>query len=432
MVQAGRPVGPEVVDVDPEGPLLAPWLRAVRLVFKDTSPVDDALLAHRRKFFVPHRVLAVLDDGEVVGTFRSWDTGLSVPGPGAAAVTVPGTAVSSVTVAPTHRRRGVLTRLMTDHLRDARERGVAAAALIASEGTIYGRYGFGVATQSTKWRIDVPRARAAGIGGPVEGRFRHVDGAALRAVAPEIAEAARRPGTIDRPEPWWDVSLGIDPPRAAGAPPVLNAVLLRDGAPAGASSAPDVEGYVRYEVRERWEGRDIRTEVEVVELEGRTPAATARLWGYVAGLDLVATVVADERPVDEPLPWLLADPRAAASSGPMDFLWVRPLDVAALLSGRGYPACPDGSLTLEVRDRLGLASGTYRLDIAGGTGRCTRADVVPDVVLDVDVLGAACLGERGWLGAALRGKVTEHREGALLRLAGLLQTPSAPWAATGF
>src|SRR5687768_12639657 len=84
------------------------------------------------------RVLGAYDGDRVVATFRSYGMELTVPGG-----FVRADAVTNVTVAPTHRRRGLLSTMMRDDLRAAAARGEPLAALVASEWPIYGRYGFG-------------------------------------------------------------------------------------------------------------------------------------------------------------------------------------------------------------------------------------------------------------------------------------------------
>ena len=59
-----------------------------------------------------------------------------------------------VSVEITHRRRGILRALIERQLREAAARGVPVAVLTASEASIYGRFGFGVATRAATRVID--------------------------------------------------------------------------------------------------------------------------------------------------------------------------------------------------------------------------------------------------------------------------------------
>ena len=135
---------------------------------------------------MPERTLGAFDGGRCVATFRSFAQELTVVG----GRLVPADAISNVTVTSTHRRRGLLTRMMARDLAAAKERGDVVATLIAAEYPIYGRYGFGPATNATEWTIEVPRAgldpRWAG---PDDGgRNDLVDGEDVRKIGPELQD----------------------------------------------------------------------------------------------------------------------------------------------------------------------------------------------------------------------------------------------------
>ena len=67
--------------------------------------------------------------------------------------------VTLVGVLPTHRRRGILRRLMQAQIDDIHERGEPMAYLWASEDALYGRFGYGIASFSGN--VEIPRDRAA-------------------------------------------------------------------------------------------------------------------------------------------------------------------------------------------------------------------------------------------------------------------------------
>lgn len=407
--------------VDIESDELGAWLAVLRTVFLQ-EPLDDvsAAAAHRRTVFRRQRVSATVDARDrIVATFRSWDTTLSVPGG-----SVTADAISSVTVLPTHHRRGALTAMMTADLQGAVERGVPVAVLIASEATIYGRFGFGPSTRTAWWRVQVP---AAALRPEVE-RHRDVElvtDAELRAVAPDVYARSRPCGALDRwDDAFWDVELGLQ--AAPGRPYTPHrAVVVRDGDGV-------VQGYARYRTKDDWANRLPNATVTVQDLHAADSQAYAALWDHLLGLDLVATVEAWGRPVDEPLPWLLTDPRRAAQVEVNDFVWSRLLDVPAALSARRYPGRA-GSVAFEVLDAQGWAAGTYRLDVGtDGVGTCVAADVAPEVSVDVAALSAAWLGDGHLPAAVLAGQVSEHAPGAVDRFAMMLRTPRAPWSCDWF
>jgi predicted acetyltransferase len=411
------------VTVDPDSDLLHPWLTAARRVFGDHAPMDDAWFQARREMLVRDgdRLTAVMDGDVVAGTYRSWDVDLTLPGAGA----LRADAITAVTVQPTHRRRGVLTSLITADLAGAHERGTPVAILISSQAPIYGRYGFGTSTESVTWKVDVrsaaltPRAAALAAGMRVD----HVSDAELREVAPAVYGRGRRPGDIDRWDILWDIVTGVrtgDPGNAkAGV-----SVVARD-----AAGVP--QGTLRYTLEPHWDERTVGTIVHVGLLDTATPAAHAALWSYLVNLDLVATVRADDRAVDDPLPWLLTDRRAARQSARADFLWTRLLDVPGCLAARRYER--PGDVVLEVHDEHGWAGGRFALEVADdGTAACGPTSAAADLELPVGVLAAAWLGGADLRGAAAAGLVDERREGAADRAAAILRTSTAPFSSTWF
>lgn len=376
------------------------FLRSIRATFlQPPRPVEA-----RAEFWLQRmrvdldRTWGAFDGGACVGSFRTLPFELTVPGGG----TVPADGVTAVTVAPTHRRRGLLTTLMGEGLRAAGDRGDAVSILIAAEWRIYGRYGFGVATEDAVWEVDRDRAAV----GPPVGTLEAVEVGELRKLAPPVYDAARRAraGGIDRPEPRWDYDFGLA--HAEGEEPEWTgrAVLHRD--PAG-----EVDGYLRWHADDSWEGMLPTGTLHVDELVTTSAQAYGDLWRFVLGIDLIARVRASERPVDEPLPWLLADGRAARQVQRWDRLWLRILDVPAALSARGYLA--PGRTVLEVVDPGGYAAGRFALDAGPDGAECRPTTESADLTLPAAVLGAAYLGGTRLRTLAAAGLVDEHRPGAV-------------------
>ena len=165
------------------------------------APPDEERLQRFSKVLELERMLAALEDGEVVGGAGAFTFDFSVPGG-----TLPCAGVTVVGVAPTHRRRGALRTLMDTQLRDVHERGEPIAALWASEETIYGRFGYGIAS----WAGDVKIAREWGaFAGPLErrGQMRFVAQEQALELFPPVWEALRRerPGVPSRTRDWWEL-----------------------------------------------------------------------------------------------------------------------------------------------------------------------------------------------------------------------------------
>jgi predicted acetyltransferase len=303
--------------------------------------------------------------------------------------------VTWVGVLPTHRRRGLLTSLMTQLLGDLHERGEAVAALWASEGAIYQRFGYGPAA----WDIAMTIPSRAPFTRTVT-----TDGVALAApdaaVLAPIHErvAATTPGWFARDDAWWSYRLFDPESRRSGASP-LRCVLAGD------------DGYALYSTKQEWSNGGSSSTVHVRELVASNPEVRARLWRYLLDLDLMKTVKTHLTAVDEPLLHLLAEPRATV---PVlkDNLWVRLVDVAAALSARSYAT--DVDVVLEVSDET-CPWNAGRLRLTGGLdgATCTATTDEAEVAVRATDLGAAYLGGTTLTSRAAAGHVTELRPGAL-------------------
>jgi predicted acetyltransferase len=399
---------------------LPDWLRALRVGFHQAGPEAENIGEDVEDFADQvdwARIHGAFDDGRAVATFRSYGMRLSVPGGEVVA-----DAITNITVSPTHRRRGLLSQLMVADLAAAAERGEPVAILVASEWPIYGRYGFGPAADIVDYEIDALSARFARGG---EGETRFVSPHELVAAAGAVYEAHRRttPGAIERGERWWRRRVGLA--FSPSGPPRTQRCVLAVGAEG------TVAGLLIYHVDEGWEDWRPRATLHVDELFAVTPEAEARLWRFACEVDLVGTVKAEQRAVDEQLPWLLADARDVRVRLLTDFLWARVLDVPRALAARSYSRA--GEVVLEVDDDLGHAAGRFLLRAgADGGAECAPTDAEPGVSLDAGALGAIYLGGRSLTTLAAAGLARERRAGALAVADAMFRSPVAPWCATLF
>ncbi|MGP4083251.1 GNAT family N-acetyltransferase [Streptomyces sp. KR55] len=392
------------------------WHRALNVGFLREPTLTEEQLQARRHQFVPGRLLGAFDGERCVATFRSFAQELTAVG-GAA---VPADAISNVTVTPTHRRRGLLSRMMTQDLAAAKERGDVVATLIAAEYPIYGRYGFGPATWTTEWTIDVPRT---GLdprwSGPEDGgRIDVVDGEDIRKLGPELHERLRRaqPGAVSRGELWWRYNTGALRYNGSWTEPFY--AVHR-------SATGEVEGMVSYEADDNWHGKQPHNTADVNWLIAVTPAAERALWHYLCSIDWITRVKTGWRAPDDLLPLYLPDPRAARVTTQADWLWVRILDVVRALQARTYER--EGSLVLEVVDAGGLAGGRYRLEASVAGASCAPTTQSADLTLDVGDLAALWLGDESAVRLATLGRVREARAGAARLADALLRTSRRPW-----
>ncbi|MEU3086414.1 GNAT family N-acetyltransferase [Streptomyces massasporeus] len=395
----------------------ADWLRAVNTGFLRAAPVTDEEVEGRRERFVAGRCLGAFDRGRCVATFRSFDQELTAVG----GASVPADAVSGVTVTATHRRRGLLSRMMARDLAAAKERGDVVATLIAAEYPIYGRYGFGPATRTAEWTVDVPRAgldaRWAGPAGG--GRVDLVEGEDVRKLGPELHERLRRgqPGAIDRDDMWWRMNTGALGWDTSWKPPFY--AVYR-------SASGEVEGMAVYEVDDNWgDAKQPLNTATVRWLIGVTPAAERALWEYVCSVDWVVKVKSGRRAPDDLLPHFLPDPRAARITSLADWLWVRVLDVERALKTRTYEGT--GALVLEVAGVDALTGGRYRLEASPEGASCTPTTESAELELGLGELGALWLGDESAVRLAALGRVCEERAGAARKADALLRTSRRPW-----
>ena len=101
------------------------------------------------------RIIGAFDGDRVVGAAASYPFEMTVPG--GTSISVAG--VTAVGVAGTDRRRGALRSMMEFQLDDVARRGEVAAILNASESSIYGRFGYGLAQQYQRVRLRPDRVR---------------------------------------------------------------------------------------------------------------------------------------------------------------------------------------------------------------------------------------------------------------------------------
>jgi predicted acetyltransferase len=399
---------------------LLEWVEVMHVAFHNKwSAAEEARL--RRELFDQdfERTIAAVDGAKLVGTLESFAAALTLPGGSSLSVD----AISGVSTLPTHRRRGALSGMISHDLRAARERGEAASILVPSEYPIYGRFGFGPATTRLDLTINTAAAhftRAA------EGTIEFIEPSRLRELAPPIFDRfrAERPGQIDREPNRWDVSLGLrgTPWRPADSP-VRCAISTN---PAGS-----LDGYLFYQSEENRQDGRFGRRVILHELIALTSDAYLALWRFCCEMDLVNEIQAGMRCADEPLQWLLDNPRAAIRHvGRTDFLWVRALDTPRYLESRRY-ACQE-RLVLEVSDPLELSGGRFALECSPAGATCRVTDEAADLTLGMTALGAISLGGQNTHVLADAGLIDEEQPGALARAERVFRWPIVPWCSTMF
>ena len=355
----------------------------------------------------PERVHAAFEDGDIVGGAGAYFFETTVPG----GTQVPTAGVMAVGVLPTHRRRGALTKLMRRQLADAHERGEPLATLYASEGNIYGRFGYGLA--SLAGHIELPKEHAVLRDDEPLGRARLIDTEEeMLELLPGIYDRVQADtvGMFTRTPDWWRVRRLYQRPGRSGGAQMHVAVEL-DG---------NLEAYALYRLNFAARQMVSETTLEVGEALGTSPRALAAIWRFLLGIDWVARIEASWLPLDHPLFLWLREPRRMQFSVG-EALWVRLVDVGAALSAR---ALGDGAIVLDVRDEF-CPWNQARWRLADGSVDRTTAEA--DLRLDVSALGSAYLGGFTFdqLGRAER--LEELKPGALALADGLFRTDRQPW-----
>jgi predicted acetyltransferase len=365
------------------------------------------------------RSLGVRDGDAWVGTAGAFSFRLTVPG----GASVPAAGVTMVSVAATHRRRGVLTSMMRRQLEDVRSWGEPLAVLTASEPAIYGRFGYGAATFALSAEVDTARVRLSAPPGTEDVRLRYAaPGDALAVCEAVYARTVpERPGMLARRPGWERVGL-LDPESERGGASPLQCVLAqRDG---------ETVGFARYRVRPEWTPSGAEGQVLLKDLAGVDPAARAALWRFLFDLDLTSSLRTRGRPVDEDWQYLVSDVRRCGLQV-RDALYVRLVDVGAALQARTYQAPVD--VVLEVADDFcPWNAGRWRLSGDAKGASCDRTTDAADLALSVRELGAAYLGGVSLASLAAAGRVRELRGGALAEASVGFGSAVAPWLPHGF
>ena len=420
----------QLVDTD-DAEAYRAWLQAATRGFHGSLASDEqdaatmAAIAYRRS-------TGVWDDSAAepafpVGTVDSFPSPVTVPG----GRDLPAWAISMVTVAPSHRRRGIARELLESELRAAVALGIPMAMLTVSESTIYGRFGFAPAAMASNLSIDTHRARFVG---PVPaGRVQLVTPESVRGEIDRLYAAGRlaSPGEIDVWPRRWDQIFGV-PAEEKDVAKKPRAVRYDD-------ENGVTQGVAVYRMKEVPHDYAAHT-AEVEYLTASTPDAYAALWRFILELDLTKTVSALLRPVDEPLRWMINDYRAMRVET-YDHLWLRILDVPAALNAREYYAPLD--LVIEVTDPQGHAAGRYsvrvepvetavRVELVETALRVELVETQPDLTMSINDLSALYLGGVSAIALQTAGRIREHTPGATAQLEAAFHSPVTPWLSTWF
>ena len=397
----------------------APFHNAESRGFGDARGTE-AGLALDRQVVELDRTIGAFDGDEIVGTNMSFPFEMTVPG----GATIAAGGVSGVTVAATHRRRGILRQMMERQLDDIARRGEPVAILNASESSIYGRFGYGLAQLFQTWSIDT---RRAAFRGPVRDdlRLRLLDRESAKKELAPVYDRWRRTvaGALSQSDGWWDCVLAAHESWRGGGE--IFVVVCEPG-------EDHDGGYAIYTIDNEPPAQHWKLEVR--ELVAVDDDVEARLWRFLLDIDLVGTVVAEARPLDDPLRWRMADLRQVTTTRVLDYLYVRLLDIPAAFGARRFPVAD--RIVVDVTDAVRPAgAGRYVIEGGPDSSRCERTDdpaAVTDLALDVADLGSLLLGGVDARDLARTGRIDERTPGAVARASAFFAWPTAPFCVTRF
>ncbi|MCW2743237.1 MAG: putative GCN5-related N-acetyltransferase [Blastococcus sp.] len=396
-----------------------PWLQAMSAAFGETP--TEPYLTSPPPVAEMDRSLGLFEGDQVLATSGIYSRTLTVPGG-----VVPCAGITWVTVAPTIRRRGVLTEIMRRQLTEMHEQErEPVAALWAAEFPIYGRFGYAPATFSGGFVGRTERLRLRPDVDLGTGRVELVTRETYQPAAEALHDKVRRfvPGNMARDQRWWDRRLRDLPENRDGATALRFLLHTEDDG--------TVTGYAAWRLKEGWiDDTEPDGTLIVEEIRAGTTQAYAALWKVLLSVDLVRTVRVSKPSVDDPLRHLVTDGRAL-SSRPSDALWVRLVDVGRALSARRYPARID--LVFEVRDDFcEWNTGRWHLWGHPAGAFSDRTDRDPDIVLGIEELSAVYLGGTSLATLQAAGRVTEVSPGAVTLASTAFGWPVTPWCPDEF
>ena len=374
---------------------------------QDYKPDDDA----RFLSLMPlDRTVAAFDGDELVATLGDFDLRLTVPG--GTQVVMAGTTM--VTVQATHTRQGILRSMIKRHLDSAVDRGDPVAGLWASEPGIYGRFGFGLASELHEVKIDTRHLNKPQPAPNVQ--LAMLPASKIpEVIAPFWSKVATsRAGFIDRGEPRWQDIMSDPDSNRGGASAVRHIVARRAG---------EVVGYMAYRQNNKWENGVADGSVSISTLVASDLNAHMSLWAYALNVDLFPNVTFWDGAIDDPLAFEVSNSRAVKRIVG-DALYVRILDVEAALAARRYEQ--DGEIVFMVDDDMDYASGTYKLSVTNGVAAVEKTSDTPVVTMGIRELGALYLGRACTDLYATTGHITGEAK-AIRGLGQLFMTERAPW-----
>ena len=361
--------------------------------------------------------LCAFEDGRLATSYMAWPLTMFFD-----SVDIPVAGVSMVGTSPINRRRGHLRKITQKHFEMLyEEESQAISALNASMAAIYQRFGYGIVSSKNAYNVE-PRYLQFATGCRVEGSFYEARDDEMATILDIYHKFARlRVGCLERNEklevaPGAPLTVVAMPPPST---PPMKVVYREDGEPTG---------YVIYSVTRGLRPGD--QHLDIRDLAWLTPQAYRSIWEYFANMDLVHEITWSRLPVDDPLPYLILEPRklcAATSDG----LMARLVDVKRALPLRPYRE--EARLRFElIDDFCPWNAGTWELEISPTGSDMKQAGGQPQLTMPVSTLAMLMFGQINASEAARMGRMDVHDKDVLDMWDRALRTPYRPYCADMF
>jgi predicted acetyltransferase len=350
-----RPLDIRPLDIRP--PTLDEWpavCQADARAFGVSCPPEE--VADRLKMHNLERFRVAFDGGRIVAIAGSYSMDVALPG----GAIVPMGGVTWVSTAATHRRQGLMRRVVGAVHEDIDARGEPVATLYAAEGGIYEHLDYGIATRVRVTSLDTRLTRIRDEYRSAPGAVRFLEG---DEVVPTVTAIWNRFRTLRAGETG----------RSAAVQSYLYDQRLKPSGPLSpVVYLGHADGYAAFRTEERWNDGHPAHTLHLIELAALTPEAHAALWQTLLGIDLVGEIRSRAVPIDDPLPFLLENQRALRTTDLNDGVWVNVRDVAACFGARTY----------RTTDRIVVEVDGRRWAVDGGPdgASCTPVRSRPDLV----------------------------------------------------
>ena len=370
----------------------ADWLPLVEVDGRAfASPWTPERLAVVRPSIDLSRFRIACDGPELVGLAGSFAFDVTLPGGSC----VPAGGLTWVAVSASHRRQGILRSLITAVHNDMHDRGEPLALLRASEGSIYERFGYGIAHHESEITLDVRAATLRPEFVVAPGSVRYLVGEAALDHIVQIWEASRRcsAGELSRSPVWHRMMFEN---RAAAT-----------GNASSAFHLAHTGGFVSYRVEQDWNFGLPRHKLIIVDFAAITVEAHVALWNMLLSIDLIGTITSSILPIDDPLRYMLTNARALRTTDLSDGMWALPFDVRTCFGARTYGT--SDRLVVEVDGKR------WAIDGSPDGGDVTPVRSKPDLVTRTSALGPLLFGGVRAAQLAAGGQLQARSDEALRR-----------------